>query len=48
MIVDFSEELSEAIRRIEELIEELDAGVLINNVWVSYPNAARFFHGKKI
>ncbi|XP_043724753.1 very-long-chain 3-oxoacyl-CoA reductase 1-like [Telopea speciosissima] len=42
VVVDFSGDLSEGIRRIEEAIEGLDVGVLINNVGVSYPYV-RFF-----
>ncbi|XP_043725428.1 very-long-chain 3-oxoacyl-CoA reductase 1-like [Telopea speciosissima] len=43
VVVDFSGDLSEGIRRIQEAIEGLDVGILINNVGVSYPYA-RFFH----
>ncbi|XP_065875043.1 very-long-chain 3-oxoacyl-CoA reductase 1-like [Euphorbia lathyris] len=43
VIVDFSGDLDEGVKRIKESIEGLDIGVLINNVGVSYPYA-RFFH----
>lgn len=43
VVVDFSGDLSEGIRRIKDAIEELDVGVLINSVGISYPYA-RFFH----
>ncbi|XP_042492437.1 very-long-chain 3-oxoacyl-CoA reductase 1-like [Macadamia integrifolia] len=43
VVVDFSGDLSEGIRRIQEAIEGLDVGILINNVGVSYPYA-RFYH----
>ncbi|XP_042499096.1 very-long-chain 3-oxoacyl-CoA reductase 1-like [Macadamia integrifolia] len=43
VVVDFSGDLSQGIRRIQEAIEGLDVGILINNVGVSYPYA-RFFH----
>ncbi|OVA20520.1 Short-chain dehydrogenase/reductase SDR [Macleaya cordata] len=43
VVVDFSGDLSEGIIRIQEAIEGLDVGVLINNVGISYPYA-RFFH----
>ncbi|GAB4829301.1 Very-long-chain 3-oxoacyl-CoA reductase 1 [Ancistrocladus abbreviatus] len=43
VVVDFSGDLSEGIKRIQEAIEGLDVGILINNVGVSYPYA-RFFH----
>lgn len=43
VVVDFSGDLNEGIKRIEEAIEGIDVGVLINNVGVSYPYA-RFFH----
>nr|XP_023904137.1 very-long-chain 3-oxoacyl-CoA reductase 1-like [Quercus suber]POE45708.1 very-long-chain 3-oxoacyl-coa reductase 1 [Quercus suber] len=43
VVVDFSGDLSEGIKRISEAIEGLDVGVLVNNVGVSYPYA-RFFH----
>ncbi|XP_030960792.1 very-long-chain 3-oxoacyl-CoA reductase 1-like [Quercus robur] len=43
VVVDFSGDLSEGIKRISEAIEGVDVGVLVNNVGVSYPYA-RFFH----
>ncbi|KAL5760031.1 hypothetical protein ACOSP7_018528 [Xanthoceras sorbifolium] len=43
VVVDFSGDLDEGVKRIKETIEGLDVGVLINNVGVSYPYA-RFFH----
>lgn len=43
VVVDFSGDLNEGMKRIEEAIEGIDVGVLINNVGVSYPYA-RFFH----
>ncbi|XP_043705854.1 very-long-chain 3-oxoacyl-CoA reductase 1-like [Telopea speciosissima] len=43
VVVDFSGDLSQGIQQIQEAIEGLDVGILINNVGVSYPYA-RFFH----
>ncbi|XP_009768596.1 very-long-chain 3-oxoacyl-CoA reductase 1 [Nicotiana tabacum] len=43
VVVDFSGDLDEGVKKIKEIIEGLDVGVLINNVGVSYPYA-RFFH----
>nr|GMD53266.1 very-long-chain 3-oxoacyl-CoA reductase 1-like [Ipomoea batatas]GMD54736.1 very-long-chain 3-oxoacyl-CoA reductase 1-like [Ipomoea batatas]GMD58065.1 very-long-chain 3-oxoacyl-CoA reductase 1-like [Ipomoea batatas] len=43
VVVDFSGDLDDGVRRIREAIEGIDVGVLINNVGVSYPYA-RFFH----
>ncbi|KAL5717872.1 hypothetical protein ACHQM5_010829 [Ranunculus cassubicifolius] len=43
IVVDFSGDISEGVKRIEEEIEGLDVGVVINNVGISYPYA-RFFH----
>lgn len=43
IVVDFSGDLDEGVKKIKETIEGLDIGVLINNVGVSYPYA-RFFH----
>ncbi|GLT41608.1 hypothetical protein SLA2020_156590 [Shorea laevis] len=40
---DFCGDISNGVRLIEEAIEGLDVGVLINNVGITYP-AARFFH----
>lgn len=42
--LDFTEDdISAGIAEIEEVIEDLDVGVLINNVGITYPNAS-FFH----
>ncbi|XP_020970531.1 very-long-chain 3-oxoacyl-CoA reductase 1 [Arachis ipaensis] len=43
VVVDFAGDLDDGMRRIQDAIEGLDVGVLINNVGVSYPYA-RFFH----
>ncbi|MCL7041752.1 hypothetical protein MKW94_027488 [Papaver nudicaule] len=44
VVVDFSmPDLTVGIRNIEEAIDGLDVGVLINNVGISYPSA-KFFH----
>lgn len=43
VVVDFSGDLDEGVKRIKGTIEGLDVGVLINNVGVSYPYA-RYFH----
>ncbi|KAJ8758830.1 hypothetical protein K2173_002609 [Erythroxylum novogranatense] len=43
VVVDFSGDIDEGVKRIKEIIGGLDVGVLINNVGVSYPYA-RFFH----
>ena len=43
VVVDFSCDLENGIERIKETINDLDVGILINNVGVSYPYA-RFFH----
>ncbi|XP_077253074.1 very-long-chain 3-oxoacyl-CoA reductase 1-like isoform X1 [Tasmannia lanceolata] len=43
VVMDFLGDLSEGIKRIEETIEGLDIGVLINNVGMCYPYA-KFFH----
>ncbi|CAM8883694.1 unnamed protein product [Rhodiola kirilowii] len=43
VVMDFSGELDEGVKKIKDEIEGLDVGVLINNVGVSYPYA-RFFH----
>ncbi|KAL0539085.1 hypothetical protein IC582_023262 [Cucumis melo] len=42
--LDFTEDdISGGIAEIEEVIEDLDVGILINNVGITYPNAS-FFH----
>ncbi|KAL6983809.1 Oxidoreductases acting on the CH-OH group of donors With NAD(+) or NADP(+) as acceptor [Sarracenia purpurea var. burkii] len=41
--LDFSGDVAAGVRAVEEEVEGLDVGVLINNVGVTYP-AARFFH----
>ncbi|KAE8719322.1 Very-long-chain 3-oxoacyl-CoA reductase 1 [Hibiscus syriacus] len=43
VVVDFTGNLDEGVKKIKETIEGLDVGVLINNVGISYPYA-RFFH----
>lgn len=43
VVVDFTGDLSMGIQKIREAVEELDVGVLINNVGISYPYA-RFLH----
>ncbi|EXB82449.1 Inactive hydroxysteroid dehydrogenase-like protein 1 [Morus notabilis] len=43
VIFDFSGDVSAGIKAVEEAIEGLDVGVLINNAGVTYP-AARYFH----
>lgn len=43
VVVDFTGDLDEGVKRIVETIDGLDVGVLINNVGISYPYA-RFFH----
>ncbi|KAJ0779911.1 putative very-long-chain 3-oxoacyl-CoA reductase [Helianthus annuus] len=43
VVFDLSGDLTEGIKKINEAIEGLDVGVLINNAGVSYPYA-RFFH----
>lgn len=43
VVVDFTGDLDDGMKRIKETIEGLDVGILINNVGVSYPYA-RFFH----
>lgn len=43
VVVDFVGDLSEGMTKIQDAIEGLEVGVLINNVGLSYPYA-RFFH----
>ncbi|KAK4842540.1 hypothetical protein QYF36_023406 [Acer negundo] len=43
IVVDFSGDLDEGVKRIREAIKGLDVGILINNVGISYPYA-RYFH----
>ncbi|KAL9683058.1 hypothetical protein QQ045_014871 [Rhodiola kirilowii] len=43
VVMDFSGEFDEGVKKIKDEIEGLDVGVLINNVGVLYPYA-RFFH----
>ncbi|GAB2297842.1 Very-long-chain 3-oxoacyl-CoA reductase 1 [Dionaea muscipula] len=43
VVVDFSGDLDEGIKRIQETIEGLEVGILVNNVGISYPYA-RYFH----
>lgn len=43
IVVDFTGDLIEGMSREEEAINDLDVGILINNVGMSYPYA-RFFH----
>nr|BAN15748.1 3-ketoacyl-CoA reductase [Dianthus caryophyllus] len=43
VVVDFSGDLGAGIERIKSAISEIDVGILINNVGVSYPYA-RYFH----
>lgn len=43
--LDFAEDdIGAGIAEIKEVIEDLDVGILINNVGITYPNAS-FFHG---
>lgn len=44
--IDFSGDLTEGLREIEVLARELDLGILINNVGITYPKAM-FFHEVK-
>lgn len=43
VVFDLSGDLSEGIKKIGDVIEGLDVGVLINNAGISYPYA-RYFH----
>lgn len=43
IVFDFSSNISEGMKEIEERIKGLEIGILINNVGISYPSAA-YFH----
>ncbi|KAM1658934.1 hypothetical protein ACFX1T_047079 [Malus domestica] len=43
VVVNFTGDLDDDVMRTREMIEGLDVGLLINNVWISYMYA-RFFH----
>lgn len=43
VVVDFTGDLDNGVKRIRETIEGLDVGLLVNNAGISYPYA-RFFH----
>ncbi|KAF9624121.1 hypothetical protein IFM89_008059 [Coptis chinensis] len=43
IVLDFAKDLSNGILAIEEMVQEIDVGVLVNNVGVTYPKAA-YFH----
>ncbi|KAM7269175.1 hypothetical protein ACFE04_024672 [Oxalis oulophora] len=43
VVVDFTGDLDEGVKRIKETIQGLDVGILINNVGISYPYA-RYLH----
>ncbi|XP_028116984.1 very-long-chain 3-oxoacyl-CoA reductase-like protein At1g24470 [Camellia sinensis] len=43
VVLDFSGDITAGIRVVEEAVEGVEVGVLVNNVGVSYPTA-RFFH----
>ncbi|XP_071694083.1 very-long-chain 3-oxoacyl-CoA reductase 1-like [Rutidosis leptorrhynchoides] len=43
VVFDLNGDLSEGIKKISDLTEELDVGILVNNAGVSYPYA-RYFH----
>ncbi|CAL9239784.1 unnamed protein product [Arabidopsis halleri] len=43
VVMDFSGDIDEGVKRIKETIEGLDVGILINNAGMSYPYA-KYFH----
>lgn len=43
VVMDFSGDIDEGVKRIKETIEGLEIGILINNAGISYP-FAKYFH----